>query len=138
MLIIFAVYMFYCYVFICMLLLLLFVCSQVSSLGLESQGGVFYLLFILWIMAAIVSTCYTFTWDIKMDWGLFQGVHKLREELIYPSKVCAASASRATSVVVQVRAASASRATSVVVQVRAASASRATSVVVQVRPALCQ
>ena len=26
--------------------------------------------FMLWIWAAIISTCYTLTLDIKMDWGL--------------------------------------------------------------------
>ena len=43
--------------------------------------------FVLWIVSAIVSTCYTFTWDIKMDWGLFEGKYKLRSELIYGHKV---------------------------------------------------
>lgn len=32
----------------------------------------------------MVSSCYTFYWDIRKDWGLFEGKHKLREELIYP------------------------------------------------------
>ncbi|KAK6629510.1 hypothetical protein RUM43_003327 [Polyplax serrata] len=40
-----------------------------------------------WIVASIVSSCYTYTWDIKMDWGLFDsksGEHKfLREETVY-------------------------------------------------------
>ena len=44
-----------------------------------------------WIVSAIVSTCYTFTWDIKMDWGLLDkkaGENKfLREEIVYSSKV---------------------------------------------------
>lgn len=43
-----------------------------------------------WIVSAIVSTCYTFTWDIKMDWGLLDkkaGENKfLREEIVYSSK----------------------------------------------------
>ena len=47
--------------------------------------------FMLWIIAAIVSTCYTFTWDIKMDWGLLDknaGENKfLREETVYRSTV---------------------------------------------------
>ena len=46
----------------------------------------------LWILAAIISTCYTFTWDIKMDWGLLDknaGENKfLREETVYRSTVC--------------------------------------------------
>ena len=47
--------------------------------------------FMAWIIAAIVSTCYTLTWDIKMDWGLLDknaGENKfLREETVYRSKV---------------------------------------------------
>ncbi|KAK2565994.1 Xenotropic and polytropic retrovirus receptor 1-like protein [Acropora cervicornis] len=43
-----------------------------------------------WIVSAIVSTCYTFTWDIKMDWGLLDkkaGENKfLREEIVYSYK----------------------------------------------------
>ncbi|KAL1117232.1 hypothetical protein AAG570_004558 [Ranatra chinensis] len=43
--------------------------------------------FYLWLMASIVSTCYSYTWDIKMDWGLFDkkaGDNKfLREEVVY-------------------------------------------------------
>ena len=58
-----------------------------SSLGFGGQAVSYYILFFLWILSAIVSTCYTFTWDIKMDWGLFQGKYKLREELIYSKKV---------------------------------------------------
>lgn len=46
--------------------------------------------FMAWIIAAIVSTCYTFTWDIKMDWGLLDknaGENTfLREETVYRSK----------------------------------------------------
>ncbi len=45
-------------------------------------------MFLLWVVSAVVSTCYTFTWDIRMDWGLFRGKYKLREELIYSKKVC--------------------------------------------------
>ncbi|XP_073976899.1 solute carrier family 53 member 1-like isoform X1 [Rhodnius prolixus] len=43
--------------------------------------------FYLWIFASIISTCYSYTWDIKMDWGLFDnkaGDNKfLREEVVY-------------------------------------------------------
>ncbi|KAL9988635.1 hypothetical protein ACROYT_G003101 [Oculina patagonica] len=46
--------------------------------------------FMLWIISAIISTCYTLTWDIKMDWGLLDknaGDNKfLREETVYRSK----------------------------------------------------
>ncbi|XP_037933725.1 xenotropic and polytropic retrovirus receptor 1-like [Teleopsis dalmanni] len=45
--------------------------------------------FYCWILAAIVSSCYAYTWDIKMDWGLFDakaGDNKfLREEIVYSS-----------------------------------------------------
>ena len=41
----------------------------------------------LWIAASFISSCYTYTWDVKMDWGLFDsksGEHKfLREETVY-------------------------------------------------------
>ena len=47
--------------------------------------------FYLWIISALVSTCYTFAWDIKMDWGLLDknaGENKLlREEIVYAYKV---------------------------------------------------
>lgn len=43
----------------------------------------------LWIVASIISSCYAYTWDIKMDWGLFDkaaGENKfLREEIVYSS-----------------------------------------------------
>ncbi|CAH1786705.1 unnamed protein product [Owenia fusiformis] len=46
--------------------------------------------FYLWIASAIISTCYTFIWDIKMDWGLFDknaGENRfLREEIVYAYK----------------------------------------------------
>ena len=52
------------------------------------QANVF---FYLWIVAAVVSTCYTLTWDIKMDWGLLDknaGENKfLREETVYAFRV---------------------------------------------------
>ncbi|KAH1004031.1 hypothetical protein HUJ04_003845 [Dendroctonus ponderosae] len=45
--------------------------------------------FYLWVCASIVSTCYAYTWDIKLDWGLFDakaGDNKfLREEIVYPA-----------------------------------------------------
>ncbi|XP_050411533.1 xenotropic and polytropic retrovirus receptor 1 isoform X1 [Patella vulgata] len=51
------------------------------------QTSVFYY---LWIVSAIMSSCYTYTWDIKMDWGLFDknaGENKfLREEIVYAFK----------------------------------------------------
>lgn len=45
----------------------------------------------LWIAAQILSSTYAYTWDIKMDWGLFDksaGENTfLREETVYSSKV---------------------------------------------------
>lgn len=45
--------------------------------------------FYLWLLASILSSCYSYTWDIKMDWGLFDnsaGENKyLREEIVYSS-----------------------------------------------------
>jgi hypothetical protein len=49
----------------------------------------------LFIIASIISSCYAYTWDIKMDWGLFDksaGENKfLREEIVYSSTVCSSS-----------------------------------------------
>ncbi|XP_055841829.1 xenotropic and polytropic retrovirus receptor 1 [Episyrphus balteatus] len=43
----------------------------------------------LWMISSIVSSLYAYTWDIKMDWGLFDknaGENKfLREEIVYTS-----------------------------------------------------
>lgn len=51
------------------------------------QNAFFY----MWVISCVVSTCYTYTWDIKMDWGLFDknaGENKfLREEVVYAYKV---------------------------------------------------
>lgn len=45
--------------------------------------------FYLWVVSMIVSSCYTYTWDIRMDWGLFDanaGENRfLREEIVYSS-----------------------------------------------------
>ncbi|KAJ8878073.1 hypothetical protein PR048_022537 [Dryococelus australis] len=47
--------------------------------------------FYMWVLASVVSTIYTYTWDIKMDWGLmdtFSGENIfLREETVYSSTV---------------------------------------------------
>uniref|UniRef100_A0A4W3GWW4 Xenotropic and polytropic retrovirus receptor 1b n=1 Tax=Callorhinchus milii TaxID=7868 RepID=A0A4W3GWW4_CALMI len=44
----------------------------------------------LWIVCLVISSCYTLTWDLKMDWGLFDknaGENTfLREEIVYPQK----------------------------------------------------
>ncbi|XP_076316128.1 solute carrier family 53 member 1-like isoform X3 [Tachypleus tridentatus] len=71
-----------------------FICFYVSTLDWtenidqyeESEYNPF---FFLWILSAVVSSCYTYIWDIKMDWGLFEsngGENKfLREEIVYSS-----------------------------------------------------
>eukprot|EP01136_Pigoraptor_vietnamica_P022987 Opistho-1_new@74637 len=40
----------------------------------------------LWVFASAVATCFTYWWDIKMDWGLWQktGPRFLRRELLFP------------------------------------------------------
>lgn len=47
--------------------------------------------FYLWITASLISSCYAYTWDIKLDWGLFDakaGDNRfLREEIVYSSTV---------------------------------------------------
>lgn len=49
--------------------------------------------FYLWIGSSLISSCYAYTWDIKLDWGLFDakaGDNKfLREEIVYSSTVSA-------------------------------------------------
>lgn len=44
-----------------------------------------------WLFACIINTLYTYMWDIRMDWGLFDknaGENKfLREEIVYSSLV---------------------------------------------------
>lgn len=45
----------------------------------------------LWLLSQAISSTYAYTWDIKMDWGLFDrnaGENKfLREEIVYSSTV---------------------------------------------------
>lgn len=46
---------------------------------------------ILWLLSGVLSSCYAYTWDIKMDWGLLDsnaGENRfLREEVVYSSTV---------------------------------------------------
>lgn len=55
----------------------------------ERQSTVF---FYLWISSAVISSFYTLTWDLKMDWGILDknaGENRfLREEIVYAYKVC--------------------------------------------------
>ncbi|ODN00179.1 Xenotropic and polytropic retrovirus receptor 1 [Orchesella cincta] len=55
----------------------------------EQNNENFNPFFFLWIAASIISSCYAYIWDIKMDWGLFDknaGENTfLREEIVYSS-----------------------------------------------------
>ncbi|KMY97825.1 uncharacterized protein Dsimw501_GD13167, isoform C [Drosophila simulans] len=59
--------------------------SSPDTYPLSKENPWFY----CWITAAIFSSCYAYTWDIKMDWGLFDskaGDNRfLREEIVYSS-----------------------------------------------------
>ncbi|KRZ81002.1 Xenotropic and polytropic retrovirus receptor 1 [Trichinella papuae] len=51
------------------------------NMSTQRMGSPF---FYLWIVANCVSFCYTYAWDVKMDWGLFDRRHQyLREQLVY-------------------------------------------------------
>lgn len=56
----------------------------------EDDDDHFNVFFYLWMIAAVVSSLYAYTWDIKMDWGLLDknaGENTLlREEMVYGSK----------------------------------------------------
>lgn len=40
--------------------------------------------FFSWIFSSFVSTCYTYVWDVKMDWGLMDPNHGfLRSKLLF-------------------------------------------------------
>lgn len=47
--------------------------------------------FHLWLISSLISSIYSYMWDIKLDWGLFDpkaGDNKfLREEIVYSSTV---------------------------------------------------
>lgn len=47
--------------------------------------------FYFWIFCSVISSVYTYTWDLKMDWGLFNansGEYSfLREEIVYDNTV---------------------------------------------------
>ena len=65
-----------------------FVTVLFSTLNaLYSDGSTYHPFFYVYCMSATVSSCYTYIWDIKMDWGLFaKKAGKscfLRDELVY-------------------------------------------------------
>lgn len=62
-------------------------CTDQHGMEVIQNNAFFY----LWILSAVVSTIYTYMWDIKMDWGLLDkhtGDNRfLREEIVYAHKV---------------------------------------------------
>ncbi|XP_072018125.1 LOW QUALITY PROTEIN: xenotropic and polytropic retrovirus receptor 1 homolog [Amphiura filiformis] len=61
-----------------------------SALAASNKSGVWSRdpLFYMWVLSAFISSCYTLTWDLKMDWGLLskntQNNRVLREDIVYP------------------------------------------------------
>ena len=53
------------------------------------DGESYHFFFYMYVLSAIVSSCYTYVWDIKMDWGLYADSPGdnpfLRQELVYSS-----------------------------------------------------
>jgi TM2 domain-containing membrane protein YozV len=47
--------------------------------------------FYFWIFCSVICSIYTYTWDVKMDWGLFNKNSEeytfLREEIVYDNTV---------------------------------------------------
>ena len=67
-----------------------------NEVSLGDQSRVYLIFFSLWVFSAVISTSYTFSWDILMDWSLFPNIpqrccHKdaltLRQDTIYSYKV---------------------------------------------------
>jgi len=54
-----------------------------------SDGENYHPFFYLYVLSATISSCYTYIWDIKMDWGFFAATagdnRFLRDELVYSS-----------------------------------------------------
>lgn len=42
--------------------------------------------FAFWVIFAVISTLYSYSWDIKVDWGLLKDGRNLREKLLYSKK----------------------------------------------------
>lgn len=61
--------------------------SHMPTVGEDQVPTYYYAIFGLWIIFAILSAGYSFAWDIKMDWGLFEGKYITRSERIYSRKV---------------------------------------------------
>lgn len=64
-----------------------FISYETEYYTLSTENPYFY----LWLTVSMVSSCFTYTWDVKLDWGLFDssaGENKfLREEIVYSSPV---------------------------------------------------
>ena len=67
-----------------------------NSLALWNQSILYLAFFGLWVLSAIISTSYTFSWDVLMDWSLFPNIPQrccrknaltLRQDRIYSYKV---------------------------------------------------
>lgn len=57
----------------------------------ENPENTYNIYFYIWILTAVISSLYAYTWDIKMDWGLLDrnaGKENrfLREEIVYSAK----------------------------------------------------
>ncbi|XP_008472751.2 xenotropic and polytropic retrovirus receptor 1-like, partial [Diaphorina citri] len=59
------------------------------NIELTKRGHPSNMFFYLWILSSIISSCYSYMWDIRMDWGLFDdntGEYTLlRDEIVYSS-----------------------------------------------------
>eukprot|EP01137_Pigoraptor_chileana_P000491 Opistho-2@36782 len=61
--------------------------STLDDANQPSPGGTEWTIYRkLWVCSSIIATCFTYWWDIKMDWGLLQktGPRFLRRELLFP------------------------------------------------------
>ncbi|CAO3630671.1 unnamed protein product [Cunninghamella blakesleeana] len=66
-------------------------CKYMSGIVTTFAGGLRKIhggtwTFYLWIILAIINSCYTSTWDLKMDWGLVRPNSRyflLRDELVF-------------------------------------------------------
>lgn len=70
---------------------LVVICSTLRSMYKDDYSKIDNPYMYMWIASQVLSSCYAYTWDIKMDWGLLDksaGENKfLREEIVYSSTV---------------------------------------------------
>ncbi|XP_060520077.1 solute carrier family 53 member 1-like isoform X2 [Cylas formicarius] len=66
--------------------------SLYKSVLYDSQKSTSSPFLYLWIASAVISSFYAYMWDIKFDWGLFDGKagdnRFLREEIVYSTTGC--------------------------------------------------